>query len=462
MEPSPRTRLTPSASGIKKSERASPTATVRGTLVTGERKPQKKWRWTLPLVAVVVLVGAGGLYTASHRTASGPDLSKLTVPVQTQGLTVRIEASGSVVPISTVNVSPKSSGRLAALYVDQGNQVKAGQIVARMDSETLKAKLAQVKAQLTQAKAGYEKVRTGTRREEIGRARAQVAAAQAQADLNRERAERYRSLARTGAISQDQLDEVLSGERSARANLQEAQQQLQKLTAGSRSEDVESAAAQVEAARAQVALDQTQLDDTVIRAPFDGIVTQKYATVGAIVTPSTSASTTASATSTSIVALASELEIKVNVPETDIAQVKNSQRVEIVADAYPDRTFAGRVRLIAPEAVVEQNVTSFQVRVQLVSGQSELRSGMNVDVTFIGEPVPDALVVPTVAIVTRQGKTGVLVADEQGKEQFRAVTLGLTQDGQSRVLKGLRQGERVFIDFPGGKAPSGFGNGNRK
>jgi len=75
-------------------------------------------------------------------------------------------------------------------------------------------------------------------------------------------------------------------------------------------------------------------------------------------------------------------------------QVKNGQRVEIVADAYPDRTFEGRVRLIAPEAVVEQNVTSFQVRVQLVSGQSELRSGMN-DVTFIGETVPDALVVPS-------------------------------------------------------------------
>jgi HlyD family secretion protein len=382
--------------------------------------------------------------------------------VQTQDLTVRIEASGSVIPISTVNVSPKSSGQLAALYVDQGDQVKAGQIVARMDSETPKAELAQAKAQLAQAEAGYEKVRTGRRSEEIGRARAQVAAAQAQADLNRERAERYRSLARKGAISQDQLDEVLSGDRSAHASLQKAQQQLQELTQGSRSEDIQSAAAQVAEAQAQVDLAQTQMDDTVIRAPFDGIVTQKYATVGAIVTPTTSASTTASATSTSIVALVSELEIKVNVPETDIAQVKNGQRVEIVADAYPDRTFEGRVRLIAPEAVIEQNVTSFQVRVKLVSGQLQLRSGMNVDVTFIGEPVSNALVVPTVAIVTRQGKTGVLVADEQGKEQFRTVTVGFTQDGQTLVLKGLRQGERVFIDFPGGKAPSAFDNRNRE
>jgi len=437
-------------------------ATVKNFLVAGKKQSQKKWRWTLPLLAVLVLAGAGGVYTASRRAAYDPDLSELTVPVQTQDLTVEIEVSGSVVPISTVNVSPKSAGQLAALYVDQGDQVKAGQIVARMDSENLKAQLAQAQAQLAQAQAEYKKVRTGSRSEEIGRVRAQVAAAQAQAELNQERAKRYRSLARDGAISQDQLDEVLSGDRSARASLREAQQQLLELTRGSRSEDIESAAAQVKAAQAQVTQAQAQLDDTIIRAPFDGIVTQKYATVGAIVTPTTSASTTVSATSTSIVALASGLEIRVNVPETDITQVKNGQRVEIMADAYPDRTFEGRVRLIAPEAVVEQNVTSFQVRVQLVSGQSELRSGMNVDVTFIGERVPQALVVPTVAIVTRQGQTGVLVPDEQGKEQFRAVTVGLTQDGQTRVLKGLRQGERVFIDFPGGKAPSAFSNGNRE
>jgi len=434
--------------------------TVRNSLVAGKQQLQKKWRWAMPLVAFLVLAGAGGLYTASRRTASAPDLSQLTVPVQTQDLTVRVEVSGTVIPISTVNVSPNTSGRLAALYVDQGDRVKAGQTVARMDSEALQAKLAQSKAQLSQAEAGYKKVRTGSRSEEIGRARAQVAAAQAQADLNRERAERYRSLARAGAISQDQIDEVLSEERSAHASLREAQQQLQEVSTGSRPEDIASAMGRVKAARAQVAMAQKQLDDTIIRAPFDGIVTQKYATVGAIVTPTTSASATLSATSTSIVALASELEIKVNVPETDIAQVKNGQRVEIVADAYPDRTFEGRVRLIAPEAVVEQNVTSFQVRVQLVSGQSELRSGMNIDATFIGERVADALVVPTVAIVTRQGKTGVLVPDEQGKEQIRLVTLGETQDGKARVLKGLSSGERVFIDFPGGKAPSAFGNRN--
>jgi len=168
------------------------------------------------------------------------------------------------------------------------------------------AELARAKAQLAQAE-GYEKVRTGSRSEEINIARAKVAAAQAQADLNRERAERYRSLAQKGPLLKTNLMKF-SAAIAAPAPVYEAQQQLQQLTTGSRSEDIKSAAAQW--CRLLVALAQTQVDDTIIRAPFAGIVTQKYATVGAIVTPTTSASSTASATSTSIVALASELEIK--------------------------------------------------------------------------------------------------------------------------------------------------------
>jgi HlyD family secretion protein len=88
----------------------------------------------------------------------------------------------------------------------------------------------------------------------------------------------------------------------------------------------------------------------------------------------------------------------------DVGQIKPGQSVEIVADAFPDKVFKGRVQRVAPEAVKEQNVTSFQVRVTLLTGQQELRSGMNVDLTFLGEQLSNALVVPTVAIVTQEGR----------------------------------------------------------
>jgi HlyD family secretion protein len=192
---------------------------------------------------------------------------------------------------------------------------------------------------------------------------------------------------------------------------------------------------------------QVQLEDTVITAPFSGIVTQKYATEGAFVTPTTSASSTASATSTSIIAIAKGLEILSNVPEVDVGKIKPGQQVEVVADAYPDKVFKGRVQRVAPEAVKEQNVTSFQVRVALLTGQNELRSGMNVELTFLGEQLSNALVVPIVAIITQNdGKPGVMVLGADNKPTFKLVTTGSEFQNQIQILKGLRRGERVFID----------------
>jgi HlyD family secretion protein len=352
------------------------------------------------------------------------------------------------VPLATVNLSPQSAGKLVALYVEQGDQVKAGQILARMDSSLLQAELTHSKAQLMEALASYEQIKTGNRVEEISRAQAEVAAAQVKADLSATRAQRYQYLYQEGGISQDQQEEAASQAESDRANLQVAQQSLQQITSGSRPEEIQQAAAKVASAEAMVEQTQAQLEETVIRAPFDGIITQKYATVGSIVTPTTSASSSASATSTSIVALATGLEARINVPEASIASLLFGQLVEIKTDAYSDQTFQGQVRLIAPEAVVESNVTSFQVRVELLSGQDKLRSGMNVDAAFLGDTLENAVMVPLVAITSQEDQMGVMLADAQGQPRFQPVTLGITQGNQAQILEGVQPGERVFIDSP--------------
>jgi HlyD family secretion protein len=88
------------------------------------------------------------------------------------------------------------------------------------------------------------------------------------------------------------------------------------------------------------------------------------------------------------------------------------------------------------------------VRIALVTGQGRLRSGMNSDVTFLGNEVPSALVVPTVSIVTQGGRTGVLVPGKDDKPEFRAITSGITVDDQTQVLEGLKSGEEVFTDIP--------------
>lgn len=433
-------------------------------------KVQKPTPWIVGLVAAG-LVGVSGTAVVVSRTQTPKvDLSELTVPVKAQDLTVRIEANGTVVPIQTVNLSPKSAGVVQKLYVEQGDKVEAGQTIAQMDSATLQAELMQARASLAQAEANVAQVRSGSRSETIAQAQsnvaqaeAQVREAQARLDLANDRVRRNQSLADEGAISRDRLDEVLSESQRARATVEQAQasvrearQRLAELQTGSRPEEIAQAEAQVLEARGRVQGVETRIDDTVVTAPFAGVITQKYATEGAFVTPTTSASTNSSATSTSIVALASGLEVLAEVPEVDIGQIKNGQAVEITADAFPNQVFEGKVRLIAPAAVEEQNVTSFQVRVALTSGQEELRSGMNVELTFLGTKLNQALVVPTVAIVTKEGQTGVLVVNDENQPEFQPVTIGPSIGNQTQVMEGVESGERVFVELPANKKLTDF------
>jgi HlyD family secretion protein len=418
--------------------------------------------WLIGLVTVGLLSTGTVTYWTLRNRSAVPDVSNMTVQVESQSLQVRIDASGTVQPIQTVNVSPKIQGILAELYVEQGDRVTQGQVLARMEYADVAARLEQSRARVTQAEARLARVRSGNRPEEIAQAEARVSQAearvresQAQLELADQRVQRNRDLAAAGAISLDDLDTVLNQAEVARttleqnqATLREAQRALELSERGSRVEDVNEAQAQVQEARANLQALEVELGDTFIRAPFDGIITQKYATPGGFVAPATSASDASSATSTAIVALAEGLEVLAEVPEVDIQQLRVGQPVEVIADAYPDQRFEGRVRLIAPEAVIRQNVTSFQVRVELVTGQEQLLSGMNVDVVFLGEEVQNAMVVPTVAIVSREGETGVLVPDAANNPEFRPVTLGTAVGNQTQVIDGLEPGEQIFTDIP--------------
>ena len=413
-------------------------------------KVKRPLRWFLGLVATGTLVVGTTTYVVSDRNPQY-DLEELTVPVKEQDLRVSIEASGTVVPVKSVNISPKNSGRIAELFVEQGDRVQQGEKLARMENEDYEAQLSQARANLNEAQARLEEAQAGTP-QEVEQAQAQVASAQSRFELAQQRRERYQSLLEKGAISQDRFDEVLSEYLSAQANLEQARRSLEQ-TRNTNRPEINRLQAAVESAQAQYQEAQVQFQDTIIKAPFAGIITQKYATEGAFVTPTTSASSTASATSTSILAIAEGLEVLAKVPEVDVGRIEVGQPAKIVADAYQGEVFRGEVKRVAPEAVVEQNVTSFEVLVTLFTGQSKLHSGMNVDATFLGKQLQDALTVPTVAVVTQEGKTGVMVPGEDNQPQFQPVTLGLTISERTQILQGLESGERVFIDLPEGSRP---------
>ncbi|MGD1944248.1 MAG: efflux RND transporter periplasmic adaptor subunit [Leptolyngbyaceae cyanobacterium] len=429
-----------------------PSQTEEATDLPESLRPNRRRlpTWAIALgVLGLILMGLIGLrLLRGPRDTREQSLAALTQPVKTVPLTVRVEGTGSVVAQDTVNLSPKNAGRLEVLSGEQGDLVQAGEVLAQMEVGTLTDELQQRQAQLAQAEADYAKAIAGNRSEDIRRAEAEVAAAKSQVTLTATQLVRYRELAAQGAISESELDQYVNEANSAEANFEQAQAQLEETASGSRPEDIAAAAAAVAAATAQVAAIETQIEEAVIRAPFDGVITQTYATVGAIVTPTTSASATASATSSAILAISAGLEVEVDVSEANIAQVQVGQSVEIVADAFPQQVFTGRVKRIAPEAVIENNVTLFQVVVTPMTGLDQLKSGMTVDATFIGETVVDALMVPTVAIATEAGQLGIQIADDEGNPTFQPVTVGRTQDGQTQILTGIEADDQVFIDLP--------------
>ena len=330
---------------------------------------------------------------------------------------IKVSATGSIKPLTPVNISPKAAGKVAALLVDQGDHVKAGQILARMDDSNLVGQLLRARGNLEAAKSNLRE------------AQAQIHSIEANYRSNQQ-------LYKAGGVSHNDF----------------TASQSQFLAIQSH---IGSLRAQVIQAQGDLETAQALVNDTVIRAPFTGVVTQKYANVGAFVTPTTSASATTSATSSSILAIAGQLEAVASVSEIDEPSIYSGQSVEIRVDAYPDLIVHGHVRLIAPESVVVQNVTSFEVRITIDPRDlSRLRSGMNITANFLVGKHMNALLIPTPAIVSQKEGAGVYLFSNSHPPTFRLIKVGATVGAETEVLAGLRQGERIYITFPGGRKPN--------
>ncbi|MBM5806094.1 MAG: efflux RND transporter periplasmic adaptor subunit [Cyanobacteria bacterium M_surface_10_m2_179] len=357
---------------------------------------QRKRLWAGVLAGVVV-IGGGVTLLGQRRSASQQrSLNTYTLLARQGSLPGVITASGELEAFRKVNVSPKRQGVLEQLFVEEGESVQAGQALALMDSGDLNDRLEELRAQLRSA----------------------------QAQLNRSQSELQRrgALIRQGGISLDDYNSARSTYLVDKAAVEAAQQRLQQRM--------------------------KEKGDLTVRAPFTGVVTARFADPGAFVTPTTSASASAGASSSSIVELAQGLEAVAKVPESDIGRVQVGQVASVRVDAFPDRRFPARVRQIAPRAEKVNNVTSFEVKLQLINPPPELRIGMTADIDFNTGTLAARTLIPTVAVVTEQGKPGVLLVGPGNQPTFQAVTLGASSGKDTQILEGLKPGTRVFIDLP--------------
>lgn len=418
--------------------------------------------WILGIAIIATLGTTAIMYSKTRDNPAEKPLDR-TVTVKTKDWVVPISASGIVQAVRKINLSPLDSGRIVAMYVTEGDSVAKGEIIARIDSQSKKADVNRYRANLEKAKASLAEKMAGSRQEEIAEIQARVDTAAAEikaavAKLNgaTEQIKGKQEAFDLGAISRDQLEEYTTQQKQAAAELEAKQAQLkeqlaslQKAKSGSRPTEIASAQAEVLEAQAQLDRALSQLNNTTIRAPFAGVITRSFALVGDFIAPTTSASSTEGATSASIAELSSGKEIEAKIPEAIIAKVIPGQNVEIRTDAYPDEVFRGIVSSIAPRAIEQDNVTFFRVRVSIPEDLSKLKLGMNTKLTFLSEPIEDALLIPLAAVVTKpDGITGVYIVNSQEEEEFRKVEVSAVSGKEVRVIEGLAPGDRVLVYPP--------------
>jgi HlyD family secretion protein len=385
------------------------------------------WRWFL---IGLTLIGIGIAAYFFFASRPNPDqYAKFLTTVEKASSDIRITSAGQVSPNRKANVGPK----------------------ARMDSSRLVNEVAEAKATADAARARYLESRNGSRRQDVFQSEAEKRSAQASLSIAQDNYNRFKQLRDQGVVNNIDFNTRRLELDRAKEALKGSEQKFNLLKAGSRYEQVLAAKAEVDRTTAALANAQTRFRDLTIRAPFTGIVSQRYAQAGSFVSP-TSTTQGDSATSSSILLLIDRLEILATVAESDIARIKVGQSVAITTTAFPDKTFKGRVRLVAPEAVQENGITQFQVRVQLDDEAAKtLKSRLNVNVNFIAGQIKEALVVPSAAVITnKEGKTGILVPDEKKGPIFRPVVSGQTLGDKIQIVSGLKAGEKIFSKLPPG------------
>lgn len=360
-------------------------------------------RWLFYILLLFAIAAATALYFERDRISAQEVKTVRPTVRRSTAITARpiLTASGYLVARRKAVVSAKIQGRLAELDADEGSWVTAGQVIARLDNSDLQA-------QIEVARAGVQ---------------------QAEADLAEKQRQLHltQALANDGVVSQDQLLAIASRARLAEAVLSQS--------------------------KATLSLAEANFQNTIIRAPFAGVVVKKMAEVGESVTP-IPPGVNLSTSSGAVVGMAdmATLEAEADVGESNIAKLQRNQPAQVTVDAIPDHTYRGVLRQVIPTA--DRTKATIQVKVRLLEKNENLRPEMSAKVTFLerrgesGSTTRQIITVPKDALVTRNGTTGVFVVDGHKKVHLRPVSVGAESQDEVIVYQGLAGTEALVLRAP--------------
>lgn len=412
------------------------------------KRSSRKWRrWVWAVLLIALLVIGISVMTGQFGPLSAKPVRVAVAARRTwSGAEPVLTASGYIIARHQVEVGSKITGRIVALLVDEGDQVRQGQLIARLDDQEIRAQLQQAQANVAAAKARLAELEAGSRPQEIERAKAEKE--RLLADMNNAEInwQRVRQLVNDGVLQQQALDDARARLEMAQKAYQAAVENYELTRLGPRQEQIELARAQWRQAEAELAYVQAQLDNTLIRAPVGGTVLDRYADLGEMVTTGFTSDRGAKQALVSIADLR-DLQVEMDITEADIAKVALNQPVTIIPDAYTDRRYNGIVEYIAD--VADRQKATIQVKVKVLNPDAFLRPDMGAKVTFFpmgtAPSVASAGVfVPASAIIDQHGRPSVFVVKDD-KAMLQPVRLGEQADGYVNIRDGLQGGERVII-----------------
>ena len=323
----------------------------------------------LVIVGIVALVLAGGLWWV---TRSEPDRGILTL-------------YGNV-DIRQVSLAFENSERIAEIYGEEGDRVKAGQVLATLDTRTLRLQAARAEAAVTMQEQVLLRLKNGVRPEEFLQAKARLEAALADAALAEQDVKRLQAIARDTdgrAISRQDLDRAAARLRVAQAQAQDQGEALRLAQLGPRAEDIAQAAAQLEMARAELALLQHRIAQAELKAPTDAVIRSRLLEKGDMASPQKPVFA---------LALTDPKWVRAYVSEPQLGRIHSGMKARIATDSHPDQTIEGFVGYISsvaeftPKSVQTEELRTslvYEIRVLVNDSEDRLRLGMPATVTLV-------------------------------------------------------------------------------
>jgi HlyD family secretion protein len=407
-------------------------AVVEGNGNNGKKKRRKRIIiYSTIAITLLLLIVTGVVIASSGGTKIDP--SKLA-KVERGDLAKSVVATGKIEPIFKVEVKSKASGIVKKLYVDYGDKVKKGQVLAELDKDEIQARVDQARAQVEASSASLNGTRADLER-------AKVDAEGPDVPLLKRAYERATGMAKDGVVSASALDDAEKNYKMALNKQNVSKAQLLVLQA-----KIGQAEGQLAQDRANLKQLEEQLSYTTIESPLDGIVLSRDVQMGDAV--SSILVLGSSATLVMTLGDTSEVYVKGKVDESDIGKVYLGQPARIKVESFKDKTFTGKVTKISPMGVEKDNVTTFEVRVSINNPEGMLKAMMTANAEIILEEHKNVLQIPEGSIIyDKDKKASVEIPDPKAKEGKKklAVNIGISNGAKTELLSGLKEGDQVVL-----------------